>query len=241
MKRIILPLWPVLFFAFLIPFVRMAETHRPAIVLAFSVGSAISVMMSYVLFGKRDFLMGIFGFFLSVIAASGALLLVYKLIPGELFTPDFSVHHIFSVIAVALMASIAEEFIFRGAILWLLLRYFKNVPVLVLLSIQAILFAVSHKNSSYIFIILTFSFGMFFGWTAYKTRSLWFPIGFHFGWDVVIVFATGFHSLNFGHIKGSVIFNPNFPNTDNLVFLSALGLSALAFAKFGGHFRSKKR
>ncbi|USX21443.1 CPBP family intramembrane metalloprotease [Oxalobacteraceae bacterium OTU3REALA1] len=237
MKKII-PLWPVLFFALLIPFVRMAETHRTIIVLAFSVGSAIAVMMSYVLFGKRDFPMGIFGFFLAIIMAFGSILIIYKLMPGEVFTPDLSVRHIFSIIAVALMASIAEEFIFRGLVLWFLLRYFKKIPVFILLSIQAVLFTVSHKNGTPVFVFLTFGFGLFFGWTAYKTRSLWFPIGFHFGWDIIIVFATGFHSLNFGHIKGMVIFNNDFPGVDNLVFLVALGLSAMMFVKFVSRFQT---
>jgi membrane protease YdiL (CAAX protease family) len=239
MKKIIFPLWPILFFASLIPLVRMADVHRQLILLAFSVGSAASVLMSYVLYGKRDFSMGFFGFLLSISMASASILVVYRITRGEFFSLDLSLRHIFSIIAVALMASIAEEFIFRGAILGLLLKYFKNAPVAILLAVQAILFSISHKNNSYTFIFLTFSFGIFFGWTAYRTRSLWFSIGFHFGWDLIIVFATGFHSLNFGHIKGFVIFNAKFPNVDNLVFLLALGWSAIVFKKCFGNFQSR--
>jgi hypothetical protein len=63
-----------------------------------------------------------------------------------------------------------------------------------------------------------------------KTRSLWLVVGFHFGWDLVIIFSTGYHSLNFGHVKGILVFESNDAGVENVIFSLAAGVAALRVA-----------
>ncbi|MRW84479.1 CPBP family intramembrane metalloprotease [Pseudoduganella sp. FT26W] len=99
------------------------------------------------------------------------------------------------------------------------------------LAIQAAAFSASHFHKSPLFYVQAFVAGMFFGWTVLKSRYLWFAIGFHFGWDLMIVFATGYHSMNFGHVRGMVVFEPDYAQVENVIFSLAVGVAALLYSR----------
>lgn len=75
------------------------------------------------------------------------------------------------LIIIGIVAPIAEEFLFRGAVLKSLLEWKKisGKPWLAIL-LSAILFALAHRNPAQI--PAAFLFGLLFGWLFFRTRSL---------------------------------------------------------------------
>lgn len=92
-----------------------------------------------------------------------------------------------------------EEFLFRGALLWLAIKYTgKHKGIL----FSAIVFGVYHWFSYDVFgdltamiytLIITGISGLVFAYAFTETGSLYFPIGLHFGWNLVTitVFSQG--------------------------------------------------
>lgn len=98
------------------------------------------------------------------------------------------------------MAVILEELVFRGVLLYVLIRYIGIVKACLL---SAILFGIYHWFSYgvwggrlvlmiYVFLI-TGSSGWMFAFAFAKTKSLFAPTGLHLGWNLVtaIVFSSG--------------------------------------------------
>jgi membrane protease YdiL (CAAX protease family) len=97
-------------------------------------------------------------------------------------------------------AALFEELIFRGAILYVLI---KKLGAYAGCIISAIAFGIYHWFSyqmfgrglipmAYVF-LLTGAGGWMFAYAFYKTKSLLVPLGLHFGWIVVsiVVFSAG--------------------------------------------------
>ena len=161
-----------------------------------------------------------------------SLLVLFVIRNGEVFISDFSFYQTTTILALTLAVAVFEEFIFRGLLLGLLTRYFPKLPFSLPLILQALAFAASHFDKEPLFYLQTLVAGCFLGWTALKTKSLWFPIGFHFGWDLIILLATGYHSKNFGHLKGMLIFDAHYAYLQDAVFMVACAASAYVVVKF---------
>lgn len=99
-----------------------------------------------------------------------------------------------------LKSALFEELVFRGAILYILI---KIVGVVKACIIDAIAFGIYHLFSYQMFggqiipmiyvFLLTGASGWIFAFAFAKTKSLYAPLGLHFGWILVsiVVFSTG--------------------------------------------------
>lgn len=210
----------------------MGMSKSQAILLFMLVVPSI-ILSLYFLFGKRDIKSALQGAAMAFLLALCSILVAYAIRSGELVEPDFSVFYALSIVALALFVSVFEEFVFRGAVLGALVKYFSRVPVIFPLVAQAMLFVAFHPCSGkpLIYFVEIFAAGMFLGWAYLQTRSLWFSIGFHVGWDLAIVLLTGFHSRNLGHIKAVVVLNSHYAGVNEFIFLMAIGLGVLGFKK----------
>lgn len=114
--------------------------------------------------------------------------------------PDYGFGQFLGASFVILKAVVLEELVFRGALLYLLIRYMGAVRACLL---SSVLFGVYHWFSyevfgsrailmAYIFLI-TGAGGWMFAYAFAKTRSLYAPTGLHLGWNLVtaIVFSAG--------------------------------------------------
>jgi membrane protease YdiL (CAAX protease family) len=92
-----------------------------------------------------------------------------------------------------------EELLFRGALLFLAIKYFGKLRGIFL---SSIVFGIYHWFSYNVFgdipqmlsiFIITGVGGLVFAWAFVKTQSLYLPIGLHFGWNLVsvVVFSQG--------------------------------------------------
>jgi len=227
-------LLPVAVFMAISPFIAKIGIPNSACVLILTLGFPLSILLSYFLFGKHDIKPAIFGVAFSVLLICGSVCILYFLRSGEFVAPDFSLYHVCSVAALSLLAAVGEEFIFRGALLGLLVKYCNKFPLPLLLVVQASLFAASHlvEDKSISFFAVTFSSGIFLGWAAQAAKSLWFSIGFHFGWDFAVIFLTGYDSKIFGYLQGPIIFDSAYASANNFVSLLALAIGALGTMKF---------
>lgn len=92
------------------------------------------------------------------------------------------------IVADALATAVGEEIIFRGAVFRVVEQ---GIGTLVALTVSASLFGVVHAGNIGATPVSTISIaveaGVLLGIAYTATRSLWFPIGIHFGWN----FAEG--------------------------------------------------
>ena len=114
--------------------------------------------------------------------------------------PDYGISHMLTGSFWVLKAVMFEELLFRGAILYLLIRY---VGVIKACLISAFVFGVYHWFSYGLFgsrlvvmiyvLLLTGCGGWMFAFAYAKTKSLFAPAGLHLGWNLVttIVFSSG--------------------------------------------------
>ena len=97
-------------------------------------------------------------------------------------------------------AALLEELIFRGAILYILI---KKIGIVKACIISAIVFGIYHWFSYnmiggriipmiYIFLV-TGAGGLMFAYAFAKTKSLYAPLGLHFGWILIsiVIFSAG--------------------------------------------------
>ena len=112
---------------------------------------------------------------------------------------DYDIGDFFNGSVWVFRAVLFEEFIFRGALLYLLIR---KVGVVRACLIDAVAFGIYHWFSYEMFwriipmvyvFILTGVAGWMFAYSFAKTKSMYAPIGLHFGWIFVtiIVFSKG--------------------------------------------------
>ena len=114
--------------------------------------------------------------------------------------PDYSFGKMLGGAFWVLKAVVLEELVFRGALLYLLIRWIGPIKACLL---SSVVFGVYHWFSyevfgarpilmAYIF-LLTGAGGWMFAYAFAKTRSLYAPTGLHLGWNLVVavVFSAG--------------------------------------------------
>ena len=114
--------------------------------------------------------------------------------------PDYGIGRMLGGSFWVVQAVIFEELVFRGALLYLLIRY---IGIIKACLISSILFGIYHWFSYgvfgsrlilmiYIFLI-TGAGGWMFAFAFAKTKSLFAPTGLHLGWNLVtaIIFSAG--------------------------------------------------
>ena len=116
------------------------------------------------------------------------------------FNPEYGLIDFFGGSFWILQAVVLEELVFRGAILYLLI---KRIGVIKACLLSSVAFGIYHWFSyevfgsriilmAYIF-LLTAAGGWMFSYAFAKTRSLYAPTGLHLGWNLVtaVVFSSG--------------------------------------------------
>lgn len=111
-------------------------------------------------------------------------------------------------------AALFEELIFRGAILYILI---KKIGVYRACILSAIVFGIYHWFSYQMFglgiipmiyvFLLTGASGWMFAYAFAKTKSLYAPLGLHFGWIVIsiVVFSDGPLGNSLFIVKGTAV------------------------------------
>ena len=114
--------------------------------------------------------------------------------------PDFGLGQVLSGSFWILKAVVFEELVFRGALLYLLIRYIGVVKACLL---SSVIFGVYHWFSYEVFgarlvlmiyvFLVTGAGGWMFAFAYARTRSLYAPTGLHLGWNLVaaMVFSSG--------------------------------------------------
>lgn len=141
-----------------------------------------------------------FGFFIAAICCT-----VYYLSFAVFTTSKWMFNNTISVGSLldsswwTLKSVLYEEFIFRGALLYILI---KKLGVTIACILSAVCFGVYHWFTSgvidnpmqmVIIFFMTGIWGLMFALAFAKTKSLFLPIGLHFGWNLVnnVVFSQG--------------------------------------------------
>lgn len=141
-----------------------------------------------------------FGLISSSILCGMSFYMVAKISNSKLdFNPNFTVTTFFESTFWMLKSVLGEEFLFRGALLYICIKKLglKNACIL-----SSIVFGVYHWFSYGIFgnipqmiyiFILTGIGGLLFAFSFARTKSMWLPIGLHLGWNLisVVVFSQG--------------------------------------------------
>ena len=119
---------------------------------------------------------------------------------GYELNPDYGVGKLLGGSFWVLKAVLLEELVFRGALLWMLIRAIGPIRACLL---SSLLFGVYHWFSYGVFgerwilmlyiLLVTGAGGWMFAYAFAKTRSLYAPVGLHLGWNLVtaIVFSSG--------------------------------------------------
>lgn len=130
-----------------------------------------------------------------LLVAAGAVVIVgsisvVSLLYGVSIGSDASnLHRFFGVMGSALSIAIYEEIIFRGLLLALLCRIVGMWKGVVLC---ALLFALAHfESGSVILLLKAFVAGCVFTALLFVFKSLWAPIGAHFGYNIAVIALEG--------------------------------------------------
>ncbi len=136
--------------------------------------------------------------FLSMFFLSGFVMLFIFLINRKLGLLEIeSVRNIFVLIKgvpVDLFNSLGEEFLFRVLIFIGILYLFDNK--LIALIISSVMFCFIHNPESGITITSYFLAGLMYGIAFLSLKTIWAPIGLHFGWNYFQGIVFGFPVSN---------------------------------------------
>lgn len=145
----------------------------------------------------KEFLVG-FGF-MALVAVINFMAQAYFKQTSYSLNPDYGVMQFLGAFGWVLRAVVFEELVFRGALLYLLIRFIGPIWGCLL---SAAAFGVYHWFSYgliggrlivliYVFLV-TGAGGWMFAYAFAKTKSLFAPIGLHLGWNFVtaIVFSS---------------------------------------------------
>jgi membrane protease YdiL (CAAX protease family) len=143
----------------------------------------------------RDALIG----FVLTACACALMFGLQPLLGGATVTvnPAYESAHFWSATGWHLRSVVYEELIFRGALLYLLILKFGTLRACL---VSAAAFGIYHwftfgalGNPVHMLVVflLTGYYGLVFAWSFARTRSLYLPIGLHFGWNLVqaVMFA----------------------------------------------------
>ena len=150
--------------------------------------------------GRRliEFLVG--GLFMAGVGVINFLWQAHFKKIGYQLNPDYGVGQMLAGSFWVLRAVVLEELVFRGALLYMLIRSIGAVRACLLSSLG---FGVYHWFSYDVFgsrlvlmvyvLLVTGSGGWMFSYAFAKTRSLYAPTGLHLGWNLVaaVVFSSG--------------------------------------------------
>lgn len=103
----------------------------------------------------------------------------------------------FVAIIFMLIVAVSEEMVFRGYLLNNLLESFNKRTALIA---SALLFTVAHvfnPDLTPLALVNLFLGGILLGINFIYTRTLWFAIGFHFGWNFLQGYILGFNVSGF--------------------------------------------
>jgi membrane protease YdiL (CAAX protease family) len=131
--------------------------------------------------------------------------------------------YVISLLVIAVLPAIFEEVCFRGGLQNILVRWFKNPWISIL--VTAIIFSAIHI--SYYGFLVRFGLGVVLGFIFYYSGSLWLSILFHFLYNGLQVTALYIVSMS-GH-KTSKDIEESFPMWAGFL---ALALIIFAFIKF---------
>jgi membrane protease YdiL (CAAX protease family) len=97
------------------------------------------------------------------------------------------------IIGLAVAAPLAEEIIYRGLLLGLLLTWSKYLspdprwpPQYLAIGLTALVFALAHLGSSPLFLPVLFVGGVLYGWARWRTGSIWPAVAGHATWNGVL-------------------------------------------------------
>lgn len=132
---------------------------------------------------KKAFIYGLLGGAISLTSVSIILLCIDSVaLTNSIVSPSFSLPIITSLI-MYIFVGFNEEIVFRGYFLSVLKQCSnKYVPYVA----SAVLFSLAHSMNPGISILAyinLFLFGIFLSYVIYKTKNLWFGIGFHITWN----------------------------------------------------------
>ena len=127
------------------------------------------------------------GITIGLLSLSALIAMMWKF--GFIIFTGFSLHGLDIIIyggiwaIVFVMIGILEESIFRGYLQYTLARGIGFWPAALLVSAGFILWHLSNKSESILGLITTGVGSIVFSLSLYYTKSLWWAIGFHAGWD----------------------------------------------------------
>lgn len=104
----------------------------------------------------------------------------------------FDASNFFSILTLILLLAVSEEFVFRGYLLNNLMESFNKWTALL---VSALLFTIAHSLNPHlgpIALINIFLGGLLLGINFIYTKTLWFAIGFHFGWNFIQGYILGY-------------------------------------------------
>ncbi len=130
----------------------------------------------------------------------------------ELQSISIDTEEILFYIAIFIMVSLTEEFLFRGILLRNLIISFNKYVSLI---VSSILFALLHSINPHISLFSLFNLflaGITLGMTVIYTKNLWFSISLHFSWN----FFQSLFGFNVSGQEGYSIFNTEI-NRSNLL------------------------
>jgi len=145
----------------------------------------------------KDFIIGLV--IASLVCAIYHIINVYPANNFWIYSQEISTYMLFNSIWWIIKSVLFEEFIFRGALLFIAINRFGAKWACIL---SAIAFGVYHWFSygsfgnpiqMIIVLLMTGSFGWVLAYAFMKTRSIYLPIAIHLGWNLanILVFSNG--------------------------------------------------
>lgn len=148
---------------------------------------------------KRLFDFGLFFFVSSLFSASTFLLRMWIAKQQYQLNPELHGMIILDGVWYNVKSVLYEELIFRGALLYILLKKLGSIKSI---TISAIAFGVYHwftyniwgnPSAMILYFVITAAMGVVLAYGYSKSNSLYIPVGIHFGWNLVqqVLFSKG--------------------------------------------------
>jgi len=92
------------------------------------------------------------------------------------------------LIVLLLLGSVGEELVFHGYAFQHLVRHMGEFATVLPFGIVFGLMHLGNQNVTLLAVVNTIAWGVLLGYAYLRTRTLWLPIGMHFGWNVATPF-----------------------------------------------------
>jgi membrane protease YdiL (CAAX protease family) len=92
------------------------------------------------------------------------------------------------LMVVLLFGSVGEELVFHGYAFQHLVRHMGEFATVLPVGILFGLLHLGNQNVTLLAVVNTIAWGVLLGYAYLRTRTLWLPIGMHFGWNVATPF-----------------------------------------------------